>query len=107
MPRRGSLRSEVRPEIWTQKRRGLWNMHSRTCRVLLTILAGEFLRRQVAQRRMYSLGIVHIIQEITQLTPGVGEVLVLRQRDLFLLDRPHQSFGISILLGHAHARHAD
>ena len=74
---RVKLMDEVRPEIWTRKRRGLWNTHSRTCGVLLTILAGEFLGRQIAQRRVNSLGIVHIIEEPTQLPPGVGEVLVL------------------------------
>src|SRR3954453_370161 len=83
---------EVRPWIWTRKRRGLWNMHSRSRGVLLSPKALKLGRGQVPQRGVDPLAIVDLVEEPSQAPQRVAEVLVLREVDLLLLDRPHQSF---------------
>src|SRR5215467_361527 len=66
----------------------------------------ELLRRQVAQRRMDSLAIIHLVEEPTQLPQRVGEVEVLRQGHLFFLDGPHQPLGVAVLTRLADGGHA-
>ncbi len=67
----------------------------------------EFGGRKIAERRMDALGAVHIINEATKLRLRVGEVLVFRQFDLFLLDCAHNPFSIPILRWCANCCHAD
>src|SRR5262245_22204207 len=74
--------------------------------LLLAPLLLELLRRQVAQRRMDSLAIIHLVQEPTQLPQRVGEVEVLRQGHLFFLDGPQQPLGVAVLTRRADGRHA-
>src|SRR5215471_3997790 len=47
----------------------------------------ELGRRQVAQRRVDALAVVDVVEEPSQLPQRVGEVGVLRQRHLLLLER--------------------
>src|SRR5512133_1566289 len=63
-------------------------MHSRTRGVLLSPLALELGRGQVPQRRVNPLAIVDVVKESSQAPQRVAEVLVLREVDLLLLDRP-------------------
>src|SRR5215470_12461279 len=57
----------------------------------------ELGRRQVAQRRVDPLDVVHRLDEAAELLPGIGEIAVLGQGDFFLLDRSHQPLGVAVL----------
>src|SRR5262249_5896803 len=67
----------------------------------------ELRRRQVAQRRVDPLDVVHRLEEPADLPPGIGEIAALRQGNFFLLNRPHQPFRVAVLPRLADGGHAD
>src|SRR5271166_115320 len=79
----------------------------RFCPLLRTPVLLELHRRQIAQRRMDPLVIVHVVQEAAQLTPGLGVALIVRQIDFFLLDGSHKALSEAILFRRSDCGHAD
>ena len=70
-------------------------------------MPGELGGCQVTQRRVDPLLVVNFVEDPRQLSAGVGEIPVVAQRHLFLLDRSHQSLGIPVLLRAPNLGHAD
>jgi len=66
----------------------------------------KFARRHVPQRRVQSLGVVHLLDEITDVGPGVLVGLVAFQVHLLGFECPEKALGFGVLVGIALGGHA-
>jgi hypothetical protein len=64
-------------------------------------------RGEIAQAGMYTLAIVDIAEEATNLLIGVVKILVVRKRNSLFLNGAHETLGIAILPSFTDFSHAD